>query len=59
MLQGEESEDELHGLSHDVFRHFGLGCRNVTKLYLPKGYDLDIVFKALFHYQEIGTLNWR
>ena len=57
VLNGQESEDELHGLSHDVFRHFGMGCRNVTKLYLPKGYDLDNVFKALFHYQEIGKHN--
>ncbi len=57
VLRGEESEDDLLGLSHDIFRHFGLGCRNVTKLYLPKGYDLDIVFKALFHYQEIGNHN--
>jgi len=57
VLQGDESEDDLHGLSHDVFRHFGLGCRNVTKLYLPKGYDLNHVFKAVFHYQEIGNHN--
>ncbi len=57
VLEGNESEEELKGLSHDIFRHFGLGCRNVTKLYLPKGYDLDHVFKALFHYQEIANHN--
>jgi hypothetical protein len=57
VLNGDESEEELNGLSHDIFRHFGLGCRNVTKLYLPKGYDLDQVFKALFHYQEIANHN--
>lgn len=57
VLNGSETEEELHGLSHDVFQHFGLGCRNVTKIYLPKNYDLDNVFKALFHYQEIGNHN--
>jgi hypothetical protein len=57
VLNGTESKEELNGLSHDIFRHFGLGCRNVTKLYLPKNYDLDQVFKALFHYQEIGNHN--
>ena len=57
VLDGNESEEELNGLSHDIFRHFGLGCRNVTKLYVPKGYDLDHVFKALFHYQKIGNHN--
>ena len=57
VINGKETEEELHGLSHDIFQHFGLGCRNVTKLYLPKSYDLDNVFKALFHYQEIGNHN--
>ncbi|MDB4060465.1 acyl-CoA reductase [Vicingaceae bacterium] len=57
VLIGDESEEELNGLSHDIFRHFGLGCRNVTKLYLPQGYNLDDVFKALFHYQEIANHN--
>lgn len=57
VLNGQETEEELHGLSHDIFQHFGLGCRNVTKLYLPIGYDLDTVFKAVFHYKEIGYHN--
>jgi len=57
VLNGNENSDELNGLSHDIFQHFGLGCRNVTKLYLPRGFDLDIVFKALFHYKEIGFHN--
>ena len=57
VLDGNECAEELNGLSHDIFRHFGLGCRNVTKLYVPKGYDLDHVFKALFHYQEIANHN--
>ena len=57
VINGGETEEELHGLSHDIFRHFGLGCRNVTKLYVPKSYDLDLIFKALFHYQEIGNHN--
>ena len=27
--------------NNDVFAFYGLGCRNVTKVFLPKGYDLD------------------
>lgn len=46
VLDGTESEDELHGLMEDAFRYFGLGCRNVTKLYLPKDYDVHRIFKA-------------
>lgn len=57
ILDGNESEEELHGLSDDVFTHYGLGCRNVTKVYVPQGYDLDSLFKAFFHYKEIGNHN--
>jgi hypothetical protein len=39
ILDGNESEEELMELGKDVFDYFGLGCRNVGKLYLPKGYD--------------------
>lgn len=40
LLQGNESPSELLGLKEDCTRYFGLGCRNVTKLYVPQGYDL-------------------
>ncbi|GAB4383884.1 MAG: acyl-CoA reductase [Salibacteraceae bacterium] len=46
ILSGDESDDELHGLMHDCFRYFGLGCRSVTKLYLPNNYDLNKIFSA-------------
>lgn len=36
VLSGSESQNDFLGLSKDIFMHFGLGCRNVTKVYLPK-----------------------
>ena len=39
IIEGDETEDELRDLGKDIFSYFGLGCRNVSKLYLPKGYD--------------------
>lgn len=57
VLNGNESEEELSALSLDVLGHFGLGCRNVTKLYLPKGFDLDRLFKAFFPFKEIVNHN--
>ena len=39
ILDGTESDGELELLGDDVFSYFGLGCRNVSKLYLPRGYD--------------------
>ncbi|MEN9963737.1 MAG: hypothetical protein RL582_832, partial [Bacteroidota bacterium] len=39
ILTGTESEEDLYKLSDDVHLYFGLGCRNVTKIYVPHGYD--------------------
>ena len=39
ILTGNEKHEELEKLADDVFLYFGLGCRNVTKLYVPRGYD--------------------
>jgi len=53
VLDGSESAMELQGLANDVFAYFGLGCRNVSKLFLPKGYDLDNLFKAFYSYSDV------
>ena len=39
IIDGTESDLELEMLGDDIFSYFGLGCRNVSKLYLPRGYD--------------------
>ncbi|KIC93332.1 acyl-CoA reductase [Flavihumibacter solisilvae] len=39
VLEGNESDAELSALADDIHLYFGLGCRNVTKLYVPEGYD--------------------
>jgi len=53
VLDGTESAMELQGLANDVFAYFGLGCRNVSKLFLPKGFDLDNLFKAFYPYSDV------
>ena len=53
VLDGTESAMELKGLADDVFAYFGLGCRNVSKLFLPKGYDLNKLFEAFFPYSHV------
>ena len=47
ILNGNESENDLKNLSNDVFRYYGLGCRSVSKIYVPKNYDFNILFKAV------------
>lgn len=54
VLTGEETEQELAALGRDIFSYFGLGCRNVTKLFVPVGYDLTVLMAAMdaFTYLE-------
>ncbi len=53
ILDGNEDRNELEQLGHDVFSYFGLGCRNVSKFYIPVGYDLDKLFQAFYSYRNI------
>ena len=53
ILDGSETSLELKRLASDVFAYFGLGCRNVSKIYLPIGYDLNLLFEAFFEYNKI------
>lgn len=53
VLTGNETSEDLMKLGEDVFTYFGLGCRNVSKLYLPKGYDFTPLLEALHEYREI------
>jgi hypothetical protein len=47
VITGNETKEELCLLGEDVFRYFGLGCRNVTKLYVPENYVFDSFFEAI------------
>lgn len=53
VITGNETETELTLLGEDVFRYFGLGCRSVSKLFIPKNYDLDKLFKAFYPYHTL------
>lgn len=53
VLNGNESKDDLEALGEDIFRYFGLGCRNVSKLFVPKNYNFDAFFEGIFKYQDV------
>jgi len=40
ILEGDETDEEMEKLGTDLFSYFGLGCRNVSKIYIPEGFDL-------------------
>ena len=47
VLTGRETPRELGLLGEDIFRYYGLGCRNVSKVYAPAGYDFALLLDAL------------
>jgi len=53
VLNGEETKEQLTALGEDIFRYFGLGCRNVSKLFVPRGYSFNSFFEAIFAYQDV------
>jgi len=57
VLDANESSQELSLLGKDIFQYFGLGCRNVSKLFVPKGYKFDLFYEAIFDYQYIINNN--
>ena len=52
VLSGLEGSEDLRLLGQDVFSYFGLGCRNVSKLYVPKGYDFNLFYESIFSYSD-------
>lgn len=53
ILTGNETNNDLENLGQDIFRYFGLGCRNVSKLFVPKHYNFNAFFEAMYPYHEI------
>lgn len=53
VLTGLEDKETLRDLASDVFTYFGLGCRNVSKIYVPENYDFMPLMEVLEDYREI------
>jgi hypothetical protein len=57
ILSGKESPGELEALGWDIFRYYGKGCRNVTHLYFPEGYDIATFYEGISGFGEIMNHN--
>ncbi|MEO8761406.1 MAG: acyl-CoA reductase [Bacteroidia bacterium] len=53
VLTGKETTEELALLGNDIFDYYGLGCRNVSKIYVPKGYNFNLLYESVFSFGEI------
>ena len=56
ILTGRETTSELDALADDVYQYFGLGCRNVTKLYVPENYDFLPLLETFRRYDYLADL---
>lgn len=57
ILKGNEDLSTMQLLAQDIFSYFGLGCRNVSKLFLPEGYPLERLMEAFDSYKDIILYN--
>ena len=57
LLTGEETAQELEDLADDVYQYFGLGCRNVTQLYVPENYDFLPLLQTFRKYNYLSQLS--
>ncbi|OWK73119.1 acyl-CoA reductase [Flavobacteriaceae bacterium JJC] len=53
VLKGDETEAELQLLAEDIFRYFGLGCRNVTRIFIPENFKIDALFENFLNFKDI------
>lgn len=53
VLKGDETPQELQLLAEDIFRYFGLGCRNVTRLFIPQDFKIDLLFENFLVFKNI------
>ncbi len=53
VLTGDETQKELEALGTDIFQYYGLGCRNVSKIYIPQGYDFQSLMEVLHEFRKI------
>jgi len=54
VLTGKESADDIHKLGRDIFQYFGLGCRNISKAFVPQGYDFKFLLDHLQAWEQVG-----
>jgi Acyl-CoA reductase (LuxC) len=57
IITGDETRDDFIALGHDIFDYFGLGCRNVSKVYFPEGYDMPRFLDGLAPFENVMDHN--
>lgn len=53
VLNGKETEQDLIHLCKDIFSYFGMGCRSVSKIFIPKDYDFSLLISAIGNFRYV------
>ena len=53
ILNGQETKSQMEGLATDIIQYYGLGCRNVSKVYIPNDYNINFIFGGLYRYSKV------
>lgn len=54
VLTGKESSESMKEFGRDIFNYYGLGCRNVSKVYFPEDYDINKIFSAITGFSDVA-----
>lgn len=54
VVTGQETANDYAMLANDIFSYYGLGCRSVSKIYVPNNYNYDTLFSQIIHKCEVG-----
>lgn len=57
VLDGNETKNDLSGLGDDIFNYFGMGCRSVSKIFVPSNYNFDLLFRAVYKFKDVINHN--
>lgn len=57
IITGKETKEELALLGEDIFRYYGLGCRNLSKIFVPDHYNFASLFEAIEDYSWVYNNN--
>ncbi|WP_114788955.1 acyl-CoA reductase [Niabella yanshanensis] len=54
VITGTETKEELEQLADDIYLYFGMGCRNITKIYVPQHYDFESLINIFKKYDYLA-----
>ena len=57
VLTGKESQTQLDNLAKDIFMYFGLGCRSISKIFVPENYNFNYLFKSFENFRFVALHN--